>query len=201
MKLRFSPTSPYVRKVMMLAHEAGLADRIESVLTDSWSADSDLAQDNPLGKVPALTSEDGTFVESPLVCEYLDSRHDGRRFFPPEGPARWQAQQFHALGNGILDSAVGRVIEKLRRPQEYIYPAYLDRQAEKIRRTLDLLETRAGGLTQAETIGDIAVACALAYLDFRMPELDWRQGRPTLAAWYAEMAERPSLKATEPPRA
>jgi glutathione S-transferase len=200
MKLRFSPTSPYVRKVMMLAHEAGLADRIESVLTDSWSADSDLAQDNPLGKVPALLSEDGVFIDSPIICEYLDSRHGGRRFFPAEGPARWRAQRLHALGDGILDAAVGHVIEELRRPKNYVYPGYLERQSEKIRRTLDVLEAEAGTLGEAETIGDIAVACALGYLDFRLARLDWREGRPALAAWYARIATRPSMAATEPPR-
>lgn len=198
MKLRFSPTSPYVRKVMVLAHEAGLAEQVERVATDVWSADTDVASDNPLGKVPALVSEHGTFIDSPIVCEYLDSRHAGRRFFPPEGPARWRAQRLHALGDGILDAAVGCIIETLRRPKAFVYAGYVERQTEKIQRTLDTLEREADTLEGPPTIGGIAVACALGYLDFRLPHLAWRDAHPKLAAWYAVQAERPSMRATEP---
>lgn len=198
MKLRFSPASPYVRKVMVLAHEAGLAAQIERVPTDVWSERTDIAVDNPLGKVPALVSEDGAFIDSPIVCEYLDSRHAGRRFFPPEGPARWRAQRLHALGDGILDAAVARIVEELRRPKELVYAGNVERQTEKIRRTLDTLEREADTLDGPLTIGGIAVACALGYLDFRLPQLAWRDAHPRLAAWSAALAERPSMRATEP---
>jgi glutathione S-transferase len=199
MKLRLSPTSPYARKVVVLARETGLIDAIELLPTDPWDPDSDLAADNPLGKVPALITEAGTFMGSQLCCEYLDHLHQGAPLFPPDGPARWQALRFQVLGDGILDAAVGRVIEELRRPKEYVYAGYVERQTEKIRRCLDLLEGEADSLAGPLTIGGIAIACALGYLDFRFSQLAWREGRPKLTAWYAAIAERPSMQASAPP--
>ena len=90
MKLRFSPTSPYVRKVTVMAHEAGLDHRFELVATNVWDTASDIGADNPLGKVPALILDDGTVLfDSPVICEYLDGLHDGEKLFPPPGPQRW----------------------------------------------------------------------------------------------------------------
>lgn len=198
LQLRFAPTSPYVRKAMVLAHETGLADRLEIVPTDVWSADTDIQDDNPLGKVPALVTPEGTLCDSPLVCEYLDALHGGRRFFPQEGPARWRALRIAALGDGILDAAVGTVIETLRRPSDKVWDGNVERQAGKIHAALDSLEQEAGGFGQALDIGTVTVACALGYLDFRLSNHAWREGRPRLAAWYAEVAKRPSMVATEP---
>src|SRR5215813_1681367 len=101
MKLRYSPASPYVRKCLALAHEAGLAGRIERVPTVTADPASGLAKDNPLGKVPALVLEDGQAIfDSPVICEYLDSLHDGPKLFPPAGAARWTALRHQALADG-----------------------------------------------------------------------------------------------------
>lgn len=198
LQLRFAPTSPYVRKALVLAHETGLMERIALVPTDVWSPETDIQAENPLGKVPALTTPDGTLCDSPLVCEYLDSLHDGRRFFPQEGPARWRALRIAALGDGILDASVGTVIETLRRPADKVWQGNVERQAGKIRATLDSLEQEVAGFGETLDIGTVTIACALGYLDFRLPSLPWREEHPRLAAWYDEIAKRPSLVATEP---
>lgn len=203
MKLRHSPTSPFVRKVMVLAHEAGLAGRIETVPTAPGADEETLARDNPLGKVPALVTDDGAVLyDSAVICEYLDSLHDGVRAFPAAGAARWTALCRQALADGILDAAVLRRYEELR-PAAQQSAEWIERQQRKVARGLDALEAdaAAGGLAGPAgplSIGDIAVACALGYLDLRYPGEDWRGGRPALAAWYAGAAKRPSMAATAP---
>jgi len=203
MKLRHSPTSPFVRKVMVLAHEVGLAARIETVPTAPGADEATLARDNPLGKVPALVANDGTVLyDSPVICEYLDSLGDGVRAFPAAGAARWTALCRQALADGILDAAVLRRYEEMR-PAARQSAEWIDRQRRKLTRGLDALEADAAAGRLADpagafSIGDIAVACALGYLDLRYPGEDWRNGRPALAAWYAEAAKRPSMTATAP---
>lgn len=198
MILYSSGTSPYVRKARVLILEAGLSDQVEVRDADVWGDPETFGKINPIGKIPALQTEDITLFDSPLVCEYLDSLHSGTPFFPKEGPARWKALRLHALGDGILDAAVGSVIESLRRPKELVYQGFLDNQLRKIKQTLALLETEADDLDGDLTIGGITLACALGYLDLRQADLGWRDSHPKLAAWYAKMAERPSMKATEP---
>lgn len=207
MKLRYSPTSPYVRKVVVTAIEAGLDDRIERLATDVWAADSDIAADNPLGKVPALALDDGLVLcDSPLICEYLSAHATAPGLIPAEGAERWQVLNFEALGDGIMDAAVTRVIETLKRPAALRWEDWLARQKEKIGRALDSLERGALAgqlgvphLGAATDVGRISIACALAYLDFRFAEDDWRHGRPSLAAWYEGYAARPAMQATVPP--
>jgi len=199
MKLRYSPTSPFVRKVTILAQEAGLDSRIERIKTNAWDPATDLPTDNPLGKVPCLTLDDGQqFYDSPVICEVLDSLHDGAKFFPAAGPARWTAIRRQALADGILDAALQAVIETLRRPEQYRWQGWIDRQKAAIGRGLDQLEAEAETLSQQFTIGEITIIAALGYLDFRMAADDWRKGRPKLAAWYAEQEKRPSVAATVP---
>lgn len=198
MKLRFSPTSPFVRKVTVCAHELGLIDRIECVLTDVWNPASDIGRDNPLGKVPALITDDGMVLyDSPVICEYLDSRHDGAPLIPTPGPARWQALRRVALADGILDAGVARLLEGRRDEAQRSAP-WLARQSAKITAGLDVLEGETADMSEAITIGDIAIAVALGWLDFRFAADDWRRGRPALAEWYDGFAERPSMRATEP---
>ncbi len=199
MKLRHSPTSPYVRKVSVTAIELGLGARIERVPTDTQDRDSGLAEHNPLGKVPALILDDGAVLyDSPVICEYLDSLHDGPRIFPAAGPERWTALRQQALGDGILDAAILRMIETARRPEPLRWPVWIKHQAAKIRRAVDRFEAEAEALEGPPTIGRIAAGCALGYLDFRAPELDWRAGRPRLTAWYETFAQRPSMQETVP---
>ncbi|HLI12249.1 MAG TPA: glutathione S-transferase N-terminal domain-containing protein [Alphaproteobacteria bacterium] len=198
MRLRHSASSPYVRKVMVVAHETGLEPRIERVPTFVWSPDTDIADDNPIGKVPTLILDDGTALfDSPVICEYLDSLHAGERLFPAAGPARWRALRLQALGDGILDAAVLRRIES-RRPASEQSPGWIARQAAAMKRGLDALEREVAGWNGAVTIGQIAAGCACGYLDFRFAADDWCATRPHLAAWYAAFAERPSMRHTVP---
>lgn len=199
MKLSLSSTSPFVRKVLVAAHETGLADRIESVDMSSAEAATGLDKVNPLGKVPAMILDDGTtLMDSPLLCEYLDSLHGGRKLFPSAGDARWTTLRLQAIGDGVMDAAVARMGEG-RRPEGERSPAAVVKQSGKIARSLDLLEREAASLEGEPTIGPITVACALGYLDFRAPDEGWRNGRPKLAAWYERFAARPSMAATAPP--
>ena len=197
MKLRYSPASPYVRKCLALAHEAGLAGRIDIVPTATADPASGLAKENALGKIPSLTAKDGrVFFDSPVICEYLDSLHKATKMFPAAGPARWKALRRQALGDGILDAAILTRYETGVRPKELQWGDWVDGQMRKVRGALDALEHE--NLNEPFDIGTLTIACALGYLDFRFPQEEWRKTRPKLAAWYAEIANRPSMKATMP---
>ncbi|MFD1625310.1 glutathione S-transferase N-terminal domain-containing protein [Azospirillum griseum] len=199
MTLRWSATSPFVRKVMMVAIERGLADAITRQPTDPWSADTDLPQGNPLGKVPALTLADGTVLfDSPVIAEYLDSLGDAAPLFPAVGPARWAALRLQAIADGVCDAAILRRLEA-NRPDGEKSAGWSERQRLAVARSLDLLEAEAAGLGEAVTIGTLAVLAALGYLDFRFAHEPWREGRPALAAWHARMADRDSVRLTAPP--
>ena len=199
MKLRHSPTSPYVRKVSVTAIELGLAGRIERIPTDTQDRDSGIAEQNPLGKVPALILDDGgVLYDSPVICEYLDSLHNGPKLFPAEGPERWTALRQQALGDGILDAAILRMLEMVRRPEKLRWQGWIAHQTAKVTRALDQFEAESATLADPLTIGHITAGCALGYLDFRVPETDWRDGRPKLAAWYENFTQRPALRETVP---
>lgn len=199
MKLYYSPASPYVRKVRVLALETGLMDDIElaSVSLTPIGPDAALCSDNPVGKIPTLVRDDGSALyDSRVICEYLDSLHGGTPMFPAAGDARWNAVRRQALADGILDSAVGTRYETSLRPQELRWPDWVDAQMTKVRRSLDALEDEE--LDDGVDIGTISVGCALGYLDFRYADEGWRDSRPRLAAWYERFAARPSMSATRP---
>jgi glutathione S-transferase len=185
-----------VRKVLVFAHETGLADSIALVTGDVWAPEAAITKDNPLAKVPALVTPDGVFAGSYLCCEYLDSLHAGARLIPSDPRERWPALQLHAFADGIIEAAVATVIEQLRRPKEFVYQGMVDRQSGKINRTLDKIASMP--LTQAPGIATITVGCALGYLDFRMPHLAWRDGRAALSQWYEAFSARKSMQATVP---
>jgi glutathione S-transferase len=198
MKLRYSVNSPFARKVLMLAHEAGLAGRLELVATDAF-ADASLRQLNPLSKVPALVLDDGSVLyDSPVIAEYLDSLHGGRPLFPAAGPQRWGALRLQALGDGICDAALLRRMETLR-PAGLQSADWIERQRLAMTAGLDELERRVAELEGEPTIGSLAAAAALGYADLRWASDDWRAGRPRLAAWLAGFAERDSFRLTRPP--
>jgi glutathione S-transferase len=199
MKLYYSPTSPYVRKVSVTALETGLEANLERVPTNVSAPDAALAAANPLAKVPALITDDGLVLfDSPVICEYLDSLHGGRRLFPDQDPERWQALRRQALADGLLDAAVLCRMETFR-PEARRWPEWTEQQWAKVTRALDVLEAEAASQPpEPPTIGDIAVGCALGWLDFRALAGDWRPGRPQLAAWYEVFAARPSMQATVP---
>jgi glutathione S-transferase len=202
MKLRYSPTSPFVRKVMVVALETGLAERIERIPTTvaPTKFNEEVARENPLVKVPALTTDDGMVLyDSPVICEYLDTLHDGQKLFPAAGKARWTALRQQALGDGILEAAILGRYEVLR-PKEYQWQDWIDAQLRKVRGALAALEmeVEAGELGGAVTIGQITVGCALGYLDFRYASEDWRAKQRRLGAWFDEFAKRKSIELTKP---
>lgn len=193
MKLRYSTTSPFVRKVHVLAIESGQIDRIELVKT--VPADPDLGKNNPLQKVPALELDDGTSLyDSRVICEYLDAQAGGK-FFPPAGPARWTALRRQALADGMMDAAVLRLMES-KRPENLRSADWDKRQTLKVTQGLAALE--ADHLGPQLDIGTLSVAIVLDYLDFRFKAEDWRKDHPKLAAWHKTFSERASLKKTLP---
>ncbi|MBF0306464.1 MAG: glutathione S-transferase N-terminal domain-containing protein [Alphaproteobacteria bacterium] len=199
MKLLHSTTSPYARKALVVAMETGLERRLELVASAPFAPGSDVPETNPLGRIPALITEGGEVLyDSPVICEYLDSLHDGAKLFPHSGGARWTALRRQALGDGILDAAVLNRIETAVRPEDKRWAGWIARQDAATRRGLDALEEEADSLGESFGIGQVTIACALGYLDFRFPRPDWREGRPRLAAWYAGVETRPSLAATTP---
>ena len=197
MKLRYSPTSPYVRKVTITAIETGQESVIECIPTNPWSPDTDLPGDNPLGKVPALVTDDGmTLFDSPVICEYLCSRV-GAELVPKEGSDRWRVLRLQALCDGILDAAVLRLLES-RRPEERQNPDRIERQRRTVERAVDELEKSVGQLDGELTLGQISAGAALGYLDFRFAADAWRNGRPALAKWFEAFSDRPSMQQTVP---
>lgn len=199
MKLHYNPASPYVRKVRVLAIETGVMDGIElsKVSLTPTGPDADVCSDNPIGKIPTLARDDGSALyDSRVICEYLDSRHGATRMFPETGEARWTALRRQALADGILDAAVITRYETFLRPEALRWQGWVDGQMAKIRRSLDGLESETLG--EAPDIGTISVACALGYLDFRYPDLGWRDSRPRLAAWFEKFSGRPSMSETRP---
>ncbi len=199
MQLRYSPTSPYVRKVMVTAIETGLDKQLEKIATNPWDPDTDLTKDNPIGKVPALKTDQGEILfDSPVICEFLDGLHQGNKLFPAAGDSRWKALKLQALADGILDAAVTTVVEG-KRPKELQSKDWIERQKKAIHRSLDALEQSMSALDTGQlSIAQIAAGCALGYLDFRKPIDDWRNGHPKLTKWYEEFSKRPSMQATVP---
>ncbi len=197
MKLAYSPNSPYVRKCHAAAIKRGIDGKIEY-----WTiptSDPALAAINPLSKVPTFVTDEGQVLyDSPVICEYLDSVGDAPKLIPPPGPARWKALTLAALGDGILDATQPRRRE-VALPQDEGRKTYIVQQQAKVTRALDVLEAEADSLGNLDTIGEIAVACALGYLDFRYPHEPWRPGHPKLEAWYARVAALPPMAKTVPP--
>jgi glutathione S-transferase len=196
MKLTASGASPYVRKAMVCAILRGLDAQIEKwVIT---TTDPVLAQSNPLAKVPTLLTDDGlALFDSPVICEYLDSLGSAAPLFPAMGQARWKALRLHAIGDGILDASQPRRRE-IALPQDEGRIGYIALQRGKVSRALDDLEKEADGLRQLSTIGEVAVACALGYLDFRFDNEPWRPGHPKLTAWYESVVTLPAMAQTMP---
>ena len=201
MKLYHSPASPFVRKTLAAAHETRLAERIEiaTIALTPVAGNAALNRENPIGKIPALVLEDGTTLfDSRVICEYLDTRHDGPRLFPVDGPERWTALRRQALADGLLDAAILCRYETFLRPEERRWADWIDGQRAKLRRALDALDGEADAFGGTVDIGTIAAACAADYLDFRSIDDGWRDRRPRLAAWLETFAARPSMQATRP---
>lgn len=200
MKLHWSPRSPFVRKVAILLHETGLDANVERVRSVAAIATPNAAimVDNPLSQIPTLVLDDGTALyDSPVICEYLDTLHDGPRYFPAAGPARWAALQRQALADGMLAILLIWRQERMKAPGQQL-PDWLTAFATKIAASLARLETDAPALASGHDIGHVTIGCLLSYLDYRFADLDWRAGHPALAAWHAAFEQRPSMVATRP---
>ena len=199
MKLYSSPASPFARKVRIVAHELGLTLEVLDVATAN---NEELRRINPLGKIPVLVLDDGSaLIDSPVICEYLNDIGGGK-FFPglnvfTSKNGRWRAIGLQALGDGICDAAVARVVES-RLPLEKQNGEMIARHLDAVTRGLDALERLAPRLAETPTIGEIAAGCALGYLDFRLPELQWRATRPQLAAWFEKFGNYASVRTTAP---
>jgi glutathione S-transferase len=201
MKLHHNVASPYVRKVIAVAIETGLRERLELVerKMSPVNPSPELNRDNPLGKIPCLVTDEGVALfDSRVICEYLDGLHDGPKMFPPVGPARWTALRRQAQGDGIMDAGVLTRYETYLRPEERRWPEWITNQKLKFRRALDALDGEAAEFDEAVDIGTITIGCALGYLDFRYRDENWRAQRPRLAAWWERFAQRPSMARTAP---
>ena len=195
MKLAYTPTSPYVRRVAVTVTELGLDDRVERITVDFRNDDSDYAAINPLMKVPSLILDDGrALIDSTAICEYLDTLHDGPRLFLPAGAERVRVMQLQVLVNGIQEAGTTSTGERVRRPEHLRWPDYLARQLGKIARGLDRLETMVDQLEGPLNYAHICTGVLCGWCDFRLADTGWRDGRPGLAAWYDEFAERPSMQ-------
>lgn len=200
MKLHDNPASPFCRKVRVLLIETGQARDVEL----AYAIGHPLAPErmptaaNPLGKIPALELADGTVLfDSRVICRYLDARPGGGLY--PAEPRLWRVLTLEALADGMMEAAILMIYESRCRPEDIRFPDWVEAQWAKIARALDTLETDwQAHLAGPTDMGQIAVGCALGYLDFRLPGRDWRGAHPGLAAWFAAFAERPSMRETLP---
>lgn len=193
MKLFYSPTSPYARKVLVTALEKGLGDRIELIHCDPHAGDPQLLAANPMSRVPTLVLEDGSVLfDSPVICEWLDTQAEQPRLIPIGGPERWAVLRAQALADGMLDDAYLNVMES-RRPEAQRSPETMAARADALLRSVPLMEAGMSELVGPLNLAQISVGCALGYLDFRLPELDWRAGHAGLDAWFDGFARRPSM--------
>jgi len=201
MILHSTAASPFVRKVRMAVRMLGLGDRIQERETDLNDPADAIRRQNPLGKIPALTREDGsTLYDSRVILEFLDHLAGGGRIVPREAEARFSALTLQALCDGALDASVLIVYEGRYRPPEMRVTAWVERQAGKVERALAALEAHAPPLSGTPHVGQIALACLLGYRDFRF-DGTWRATHPRLSAWHdAFAAAVPAFAATAAPK-
>jgi len=200
MKLLASKTSPYARKVRILLAEKQIPFTL--VEESAWNADTTVPRYNPLNKVPVLVLDDGTCLyDSTVIAEYLDPL-GAPAFIPPSGLDRAKVRRDEALGNGITDAGLAIFLER-KRPANLQDPAWIARQKGKVEAGIAALERELGGKAylhgDAMTLGDIACACALLWLEFRMPEFGWRRAHAALGRWIERLEARPSFADTRPP--
>lgn len=197
MKLLYQTHSPYARKALVFAHEAGLASRIEvdHHETSPTRRNEQVFAENPLGKVPVLIRPAlPPIFDSDVICAYLDTLHDGRRLIPPQGEARWRVLRLQAVAQGLADAGIALRWEAVRRPEALRFPALRDGYTEKLIAGYDWLE-RELDVDAPVHVGHVALATCLDWLEFR--ELPgFREGRPRLTAWFEEFRARPSMRAT-----
>lgn len=196
MKLFWASASPYARKVVACAITRGIDRQIALVPVNVQASPPELLAANPLSKIPCLITSDGKgLFDSPVICEFLDSIGDALPMFPASGGARWRALTQQAIGDGIMEAAIGRRIEGAKPPSEP-RDAAMARMKLAMDRALDVLERDVPHRTA--DIGTITIGCALGYLDFRYAHEPWRATRPALGEWFAAISELPGLARTIP---
>lgn len=199
MKLFYSPASPFVRKVLAVAHELGLQDRIDRVPAAAGPVDrnAEIRSKNPLGQVPTLLTDDGQAIyDSRVICEYLNDMGRGTLF--GQGAERWRNLTEAALGDGLLGGALLARYETFLRPEPLRWDGWVEGQLGKVDDGLARLEELAPGFGDRVDIATITFGCGLGYLDFRFANRPWRETYPKAAEWFARFSERPSMKATAP---
>jgi len=201
LKLIHLPASPFARKARVLIHEMQLEDRVESEsfgLVSPVTINDEVISYNPLGLIPTLILDNQeSLYDSAVICEFLDELGQGG-FFPKEVEERFPALKLQALADGLLDTAVALRYELALRPIDLHWPEWVTHQTTKIRRALAEFENQLPLFSDQPTIGEVTVACALGYLDFRYSELNWRRDHHRLDDWYSDFAKRQSMIDTEP---
>lgn len=200
LRLRYTPMSPFARKVLVAAHETGTFSKLDLVIADVWTNPDGIIDDNPLIKVPTLRTPQGIIPNSTLICEYLDQLGGSPILIPEKPEERWPVLSAYAIADGVMEAAVAHVVERMRRPADYQWNGWLDRQISKIENGLDHLSTICPDDPKRADLFTITLACTLEYLDTRIPEHDWRAAHPKLATWLKEFEQRPSMTATRPKR-
>jgi glutathione S-transferase len=198
MKCYMTGNSPYARKIRVAAIETGLGDEVEWVtLTREERAELVPAM-NPLGKVPVAVLDSGqVLLDSPVICAFVDSLNKGPKLIPESGEERWQVLTLEALGDG-LGEAVIAVSQEAQKPDDKRTQAVIDRQASKANSGLAALDKQAGDFNDPPLMGEISVACALGYMEYRDVIPGWRETYPALSAWYTEILKRQSFILSTP---
>jgi glutathione S-transferase len=198
MLLFYSNTSPYSRKARLVVAEKGLAHSVEERACNPFEEVAELRALNPLGKVPTLVTDQGQAIyDSPVICEYLDGIRGDPLLVPPSGPGRWSVRCWEALADGILDAAYCIVMER-RRPAGQQSEHWLAHWTAEIERAIRHADSEMEKLPDSLSLAHLALAAALGYLDFRLPDTEWRKGLPALSHWFGEFDLRPSMQRTRP---
>lgn len=198
MILLSAPPSPFGRKVKIAAALLGLSDRIRIEPTDTNKADGPLRTQNPLGKIPTLMLEDGSALfDSRVILDYLDHLAGGGKIIPGDAAARFAALRLQALCDGILDASLLQVYERRYRPESLWHQPWLDMQADKVTRSMNVLEKSPPRIDPLPDAGQITLACALGYQDLRF-QGRWRETYPALVQWLDRFAAQvPAFAATK----
>jgi glutathione S-transferase len=197
MKLYYSPTSPYARKVLAIAHEKGLTGKIEKLAAREPGVN--LHAMNPLDKIPTLVTDDGeVLIESALICQYLDEIGGGRKLYPAGGKERRRALQLEAIGHGVCDAGVLVRMEARMHKPEQMSPDWIERQQKKLKRGFAAMEQALDELGPTITPAHITYAVTLFFFEQHKVAPGWREAAPKLAKWYDEFSCIPCMATTEP---